>query len=101
MITVVRMSMVMYPAGFVVQYMPGNNENHCRNQQPGAVMKEKLFHHQKNEPCKKKKKGYKAMMVSFITMIQGVGANSESKQDHTYFKTGMMNYVDTKKRKAA
>ena len=36
------------------------------------------------------------MMMFFIPVIKGIGANEKSQQNHPYLKTNMMDNVNTK-----
>ena len=40
------------------------------------------------------------MVVSFITMIQGIRTNAKCQRDHSRFKKIIMNKVDAKERQA-
>ncbi len=67
---------------------------------------EKIFHlrhellgHQKNKTEDKKQNRIIGMMVFDEAVIQGVDAYNKSDADHQPFKKGIMDDIDTKKRK--
>ena len=49
MIAIIRMRMIMQPAVAKIQDMRGDNEQYCRNQQPGFILNKKLFKYQANK----------------------------------------------------
>lgn len=60
-------------------------------------MSKKLFGYQKNKANEKDNHRPPTVMVFFKTMIQGNAADNKSQNNHSYFKTDVMNNIDTKK----
>ena len=49
-------------------------------------------------PATNNKKGSHVMMMFPVAMIKGIGPDAEGQQNHTSFKSQVMNNVDTKQR---
>jgi hypothetical protein len=64
-------------------------------------MNKKLFQHQENKTCRKKNDRKLTVMMSFISMIQGIYADKQGQSDHPGLKKNIMDDIDTKQRQAA
>lgn len=49
MFTILRVRMVMYPAGTVIEQMGSNNKDDRRYQQPAFILNKKLFQNQEGK----------------------------------------------------
>lgn len=59
-------------------------------------MNKEFFGDEKDKPCKKQGQGYQAVMVFFITMVQGIRTDAERKPDHGTLKEFVFDDIDTK-----
>ena len=82
MITVITMCVIMYTAKTIIEKVRPNNQQHCRNKKPKLVLMPDLFAKQQSNTCSKQNKWQQTMMMFLPAMVQGVGTNTKSQQDH-------------------
>lgn len=59
-------------------------------------MNKKLLNNQENEAAYEQDNGDPTVMVTAVSMVQGIGPNQKSQHDHEYLKAQVMNDIQTK-----
>lgn len=96
MTAVLRVSVIMYAAGPVIDNMGYNDQQHRHRQQQQLVLMPQLLGHQEAHSCQENQQGNQAMVMLAISMIHGPGADTKSKEYHEVFKEQVINDVNPK-----
>lgn len=94
MVTVFRMCMIVYPAGFVVQHMRRNNEHNGKGKENILVTMPDLLGDKKGETCRKHKNWYQAMMMKAVAVPQRIASYAKCKDDHEIFERHIVDQVN-------
>jgi hypothetical protein len=94
-ITIVGMGMVMYPAMAVVHEVGADDEQNGEGQQPKLVFVPNLLGQQQGYTAAKNRERQQGMVVFFIAMPQGTGANGKGQEYHKILKSFIINDIYT------
>ena len=96
MVAIIRMRMIMYAAGPVIQEVSINNKQDGRNKEPVLKFDKELFQYQESETTKEKDQGDGAMMVFPVSVKKGIAADHQRQGDHPDLESFVVNEVDAK-----
>lgn len=98
MVTIVGMRMIMNPACLVVQNVRGYDENDSERQQIELLIVPDLLGDKENKPGGKNGEGDNAVMVTAVSMPEGVATDSKGQRNHEIFEGHIMHQVDAQHR---
>lgn len=98
MTAILRVSMIMYAAGPVIDNMGYNDQHHRHRQQQKLVLMPQLLGHQEAHARQENQQRNQAVMMLAISMVHGPGPDTEGQEYHEVFKEQVINDIDSKYR---